>query len=74
MNAQPIPLFLDIDGVLVVYRHAESEQARLDRELMEKVYPDPVLLRATDILLGIKATVSCDNKTTTNTPTPAGSR
>ena len=52
----------------------ESEKARNDRALMEKVYPDPVLLRTTDILLGMKATVSYGIKTTTDTPTPAGSR
>ena len=33
-----------------------SDKTRVDRELMEKVYADPALLRATDILLGLKAT------------------
>jgi len=52
----------------------ESEKAREDRKLMERVYGDPVLLRATDILLGLKATTSYGSKTATNTPSPAGVR
>ena len=52
----------------------ESEKARFDRELMEKVYPDPVLLRTTDILLAMKATVSYGNKTTPDSPSPTGRR
>ncbi|MDD4870732.1 MAG: S41 family peptidase [Kiritimatiellae bacterium] len=46
----------------------ESEKAKLDRELMKKVYSDPALLRTTDILLGLKATVFYGNETATNTP------
>jgi len=50
----------------------ESGKAQEDRRLMEKVYSDPALLRATDILLGLKATVAYGRETTTNTPGLAG--
>ncbi|OGV67251.1 MAG: hypothetical protein A2283_04900 [Lentisphaerae bacterium RIFOXYA12_FULL_48_11] len=50
----------------------ESAKAKSDRDLMEKVFPDPVLLRATDILLAMKATVTYGKKTTVDTPSPTG--
>lgn len=52
----------------------ESEKAKQDRELMEKVYPDPLLLRATDVLLAMKATVDYGKKATIDTPSPEGKR
>jgi C-terminal processing protease CtpA/Prc len=53
-----------------------SDKAKLDRELMERVYSDPVLLRATDILLGLKAAGSYGIQQTaaTNTSNQARSR
>ncbi len=50
----------------------ESPKAKLDRELMEKVYSDPLLLRATDVLLAMKATVAYGKKTAIDTEGQAG--
>jgi len=52
----------------------ESEKAKEDRKLMERVYEDPVLLRSTDIILGLKATTSYASETATNSPSPVGVR
>lgn len=52
----------------------ESDKAKVDRKLMERVYPDPVLLRTTDILLGLKAVVSYGSEQATSTNAPAGAR
>ena len=63
VNAQPIPLFLDIDGVLVVYRHEESEQARLTKVPVNRqgpadhIYPsavniDPMVIADLNAMVG----------------------
>ncbi|WP_241992370.1 HAD domain-containing protein [Cryobacterium lactosi] len=36
---QPIPLFLDIDGVLVVYRFADSDSGRLSKVALKRQKP-----------------------------------
>jgi hypothetical protein len=49
-----------------------SDKAKLDRDLMQRVSGDVTMLRATDILLGLKGLQSNATETTTNTPGSSG--
>lgn len=51
-----------------------SAKAKFDRELMERVFSDPVLLRATDVLLAMKALTPYGNEIATDSPSPSGKR
>ena len=48
-----------------------SDKAKSDRDLMQKVNSDPALLRATDILLGLKGLQTNATETSTNTENSA---
>jgi C-terminal processing protease CtpA/Prc len=70
VHTNEIKALADSDAIRALWKPL-SEKAKRDRDLMQRVTSDPALVRATDILLGLKGLQPNDEKTSTNTENSA---
>jgi hypothetical protein len=71
IHTNELKALADSDAMRALWKPL-SDKAKRDRDLMQRVASDPALVRATDILLGLKGLQPNDAKSSTNTENSAG--